>query len=140
MTASTLSRIDYQDAFFVHVASPQARTAEQWMRVILEEAPSAVRLQLLSGWKSLGLKAVPDDSEGSILGWQIKDSTADFVLLGRESRIGMPGELLLRRTEHGLSFASFVRFGNPFVRLLWAAVKDTHVRTVTSLLEHASRR
>lgn len=140
MTVSTLSRIDYEDTFFVDVASPQARTAEQWMRVILEDAPAAVRRQLLSGWKSLGLRAVPHSSERSILGWQIRDSTADFVLLGRKSRIGMPGELLLRRTEHGLLFATFVQFGNPIVRLLWAAVKPTHVRTVTSLLEDASRR
>ncbi|MFV1471813.1 hypothetical protein ABQE57_20335 [Mycolicibacterium elephantis] len=136
-TVSKLSRIDYADAFLVDVASPHARSAEQWMRVILEDAPAVVRARLLSGWKSLGLR---DAAEPSLLGWQIADSAPDYVLLGRNSWIGMPGELLLRRTERGLLFATFVRFGNPIVRMLWAAVKPTHVQTVAALLEDAVRR
>lgn len=134
---STLPRVDYGDAFLVDVASPLARSAEQWMRVILEDAPAVVRERLLAGWKSLGLKA---DSDGPVLGWQIRDSAPDYVLLGRDSWIGMPGELLLRRTEHGLLFATFLRFGNPIVRMMWAAARPTHVQTVASLLEDARRR
>lgn len=139
-TVSTLPRIDYEDAFLVDVASPGGRSAEQWLRVILEDAPAAVRQRLLSGWKSIGLKSGPAGPDGSVLGWQIRARTDDFVLVGRNSRIGMPGELLLRRTEHGLLFATFVRFTHPIARLLWAAVKPTHVRTVAALLEDASRR
>ncbi|MGE2692996.1 hypothetical protein [Mycolicibacterium pulveris] len=137
---STLPRIDYEDAFLVDVASPEARSAEQWLRVILEEAPQPVRLRLLSGWRSIGLKSASTSSDESVLGWQIRAGTADFVLVGRNSWIGMPGELLLRRTEHGLLFATFVRFAHPIARMLWAAVQPTHVRTVASLLEDAGRR
>ena len=78
-------------------------------------------------------------SDRSVLGWPIRASDPDFVLLGAESRVGMPGELLLRREDDGLLFATFVRHDNPLVRALWARVVPGHVRTVRTLLERASR-
>lgn len=53
---STLSRIDYEDAFLVDTGSDRERTAEQWARAILEDAPIIVRRALLSGWSALGLR------------------------------------------------------------------------------------
>jgi hypothetical protein len=137
--ASTLGRIDYEDAFVVDVAAPHVMSAEQWMRTILEGAPTAVRLQLLSGWAALGFKVSLTRPDPSVLGWSIRASDPDFVLLGAESRVGMPGELLLRREHDGLLFATFVRHGNPLVRALWARVVAGHVRTVRALLERAIR-
>ncbi len=136
---STLGRIDYEDAFVVPLRAPTVLSAEQWMRRILEGAPMAVRLQLLSGWAALGLKVSLTGSERSVLGWPIRASDPDFVLLGAESRVGMPGELLLRRGDGGLLFATFVRHDNPLVRALWARVVPGHVRTVRTLLERARR-
>jgi hypothetical protein len=43
---STLSRIDYADAFLVDVGATQERTAEQWARAVLEGAPASVRRTL----------------------------------------------------------------------------------------------
>lgn len=63
-----------------------------------------------------------------------------FILLGANSRIGMPGELLLRIEQHGLLFATFVRHDNAGARALWATIETVRVRTVSSLLEQASRR
>jgi hypothetical protein len=139
-TSSTLGRIDYEDAFVVDIGPPRSRPAEQWMRAILEDAPASVRLRLLSGWSAIGLKVSLAASERSVLGWQIRASDADFVLLGADSRVGMPAELLLRREEHGLLFATFVRHDNAIARALWASIEATHVRTVRSVLELADRR
>jgi hypothetical protein len=139
-SSSTLTRIDYADAFAVDVVAPRGRRAEEWMRVILEDAPASVRLRLLSGWSAIGLKVSLPGSGRSVLGWQIRASDSDFVLLGAESRIGMPGELLLQRHETGLLFATFVQHDNAIARALWASVEATHVRTVRSILELASRR
>jgi hypothetical protein len=53
---STLGRVDYEDAFVVDVETPRALSAEQWIRRVLEEAPTTLRLQLLSGWCGLGAR------------------------------------------------------------------------------------
>jgi len=127
---STLDRVDYADAFRVELEDVRSRTAEEWARAVLEDAPLAVRGQLLSGWSSLGLKV----GRGSVLGWHVRSSTPDVLLLGAGSRIGMPGELLFKRERHGLLFATFVRQGNPVARALWGRVERVHVATVRGLL------
>jgi Protein of unknown function (DUF2867) len=132
---STLRRIDYADAFLLDTSAD--RTPEQWARTILEDAPAAMRGSLLSGWTSIGLKI--NASGTDILGWQLRRSTPDHVLLGADSRIGMPGELLCKREERGVLFATFVRQDNPAARAVWAGVEPVHVRIVRRILEHAGR-
>lgn len=134
---STLAHIDYSDAFLVESGWAQDWSAEQWARAVLEEAPAAIRMKLLLGWSTIGLKPA---ARGSLLGWEIRVNTPDFVLLGRDSLIGMPGELLFKREPKGLLFATFVHHGNPGARRVWAAVEPTHVRVVRHLLEQARRR
>jgi hypothetical protein len=137
---SELSRIDYADAFLVDVGSAEDRTAEQWARVVLEDAPVAVRHALLSGWSAIGLKIALGQSEGFVLGWKVRRSTPDFVLLAADSRIGMPGELLLKREPHALLFATFVQHDGPVARTVWAGVEPVHGPIVRKVLEDASRR
>ena len=127
---STLDRVDYADAFRVELEDVRSRTAEEWARAVLEDAPLATRGQLLSGWSSLGLKV----GRGSVLGWHVRSSTPDVLLLGAGSWIGMPGELLFKRERRGLLFATFVRHGNPAARALWGRVERVHVATVRRLL------
>jgi len=133
-----LGRIDYADAFTVDVDDPRQRTAEQWMRAMLEQAPWSMRLRLVAAWSALGLKlGLPGPNR--ILGWEVRCSEPDFVLLGADSRIGMPGQLLLRR-EHGrLLFATLVRHDNALVRTLWQSVVASHVDTVAVLLTRLAR-
>ena len=137
---STLARVDYADAFVVETVPAADRTPEQWARAILEDAPLAVRQSLRTGWSALGLKVAGGQREGSVLGWEVRQSTPDFVLLGRDSRIGMPGELLFKREGDALLFSTFVQKGNPVTRALWAGVEPKHVRIVRRLLEDACRR
>ncbi|MGI8450511.1 MAG: DUF2867 domain-containing protein [Streptosporangiaceae bacterium] len=134
---STLSRIDYEDAFFVR--SGPDRTGEQWARVVLEGAPQRVRARLLRGWCLLGLRLGSPSSRRRVLGWQIRRSTPDFVLLAAGSRIGMPAELLFKCEPDGLLFATFVQQRNSLARAIWARVVPVHQRTVRSLLTHAAR-
>jgi hypothetical protein len=135
---STLSRIDYQDAFFVRSAPGLDRTGEQWARLVLEGAPHRVRARLLRGWCLLGLRLGSPESRRRILGWQIRRSSPDFVLLAAGSRIGLPAELLFQREQDGLLFATFVQQRNSLVRAIWARVVPVHQRTVQSLLVHAA--
>lgn len=138
LALSTLARIDYYDAFLADVGPVRGRTAEQFAREILEGAPLALRTRLLSGWSAIGLRIGPSD--GSVLGWKIRRATTDLVLLGADSRIGMPGELLFMRHQCGVLFATFVHKSNFVARAVWATVEPAHVRTVRHLLTEASER
>jgi hypothetical protein len=133
---STLPGIDYADAFLVDTSAHPERTAERWAKAVLEEASAPMRAKLLSGWTALGLKAA--ESGPSILDWEVRSSAPDTLLLGRASRIGMPGELLFALRPEGLLFATFVHHSTPATRAVWAAVERTHVRTVLELLERAA--
>lgn len=137
---STLARIDYADAFLADVGPTRRRTAEAWARAVLEDAPPAIRRTLASGWSALGLKVGLGSPADTVLGWPIRRSTPDIVLLGAGSRIGMPGELLFARRGDDLLFATFVEQDNPAARALWAGVERVHIPTVRHLLESAVRR
>jgi uncharacterized protein DUF2867 len=137
---STLPRVDYADAFLVRIGSTQDRSAERWARAILEEAPASMRTRLLSGWKALGLEVGHGAGAGSgtVLGWPVARSTPDAVLLSAESRIGMPGQLLVTIRPEGLLFATFLQHRTVGTRPVWAAVERTHVQVVRNLLERAA--
>jgi hypothetical protein len=137
---STLSHVDYADTFLVEVGTPKEWSAEQWARAVLNDAPIRVRANLLLGWSAIGLKPAIGRSGQSILGWKIRVSTPEFVLLGRDSLIGMPGELLFKCERHALTFATFVQHNSWIARAVWAAIEPVHIRVVSKVLEQASRR
>jgi hypothetical protein len=100
----------------------------------------AVKAKLMLGWSAIGLIPAMNRSTGSVLGWEIRARTPEFVLLGRTSLIGMPGELLFKRESGSLLFATFVQHDNPIARAVWAATEPQHVPIVHDLLEQAGRR
>jgi hypothetical protein len=135
---STLSRIDYQDAFAV-IADVQ-RTPQQWVRAVLQDAPPSVRRRLWLGWTALGLRLGPPWSQGRVLGWKVRHSDQNFILLTADSWLGLHGELLFRSEPHGLLFATFLQHTNPAARAVWAAITPRHQHVVQSLLTHAASR
>ena len=137
---STLSRADYEDAFLLETGAGQDRTAEQWARAALEDAPNNVRRALSWVWFALGLKLGSTRSERLVLGWEVRRSGPDFVLLAAGSRLGLPAEVLLLRRRHTLLCATFVQEQNLVARALWAGGAPLHRRAVPQLLEQASRR
>ena len=135
---STLGRVDYEDAFLVEVGADRDRTPEQWARSILEDAPMALRATLLSGWSSLGLRLGSPLSDRHVLGWEVRRSTRDHVLLGARSRLGMPAELLVKRHRGKLLFSTFVQQENPAARALWAGIEPVHGPVVRHVLARAA--
>ncbi len=137
---STLPHVDYEDAFLVEIGSAQDRTAEQWARAILEEAPLIMRSALRWAWSALGLQLGSTGSDRFVLGWEVRRSTPDFVLLGAGSRLGLSAELLLKRQRQTLLFDTFVQKKNHIARAVWAGVELGHRPVVRYVLEQASRR
>jgi hypothetical protein len=135
---STLSRVDYEDAFLVDVGPHADRTAEQWARAVIEDAPAATRHGLSRGWFALGLRLGSTRSDRFVLGWEVRSSTPDTALLGASGRLGLSGELLFERQRNSLLFATFLQLDNPIARAVWAGIAAGHRRTVQHLLEQAS--
>ena len=137
---STLSHVDYEDAFLVETGPAQDRTGEQWARAILEDAPSVMRPALLWGWFALGLQLGPTRSDRFVLGWEVRRSSPDFALLCADSRLGLPAELLLERQQKRILFATLVQQENHITRAVWAGVAPGHRQVVRYVLEQASCR
>ena len=133
----TLRHVDYEDAFAVELGSAHVRTAEQWARAILEDAPPAMRNGLRRGWLALGLKLDATPSERSVLGWEVRRSTPDYVLLGADSRIGMPAELLVTRQKRAVRIATFLEHQSSAARAMWATFERAHRRIVPRVLVQA---
>jgi hypothetical protein len=138
---STLSHIDYADAYTVALEGAHDRSAEQWARAIFDDMPIVQRLQCWSVWTMvLGLRLALPTSSRHILGWELRANTADHMLLGARSAIGMPAELLVKRCERSLLFDTFVQKSNPLARAVWAGIQPTHERVLPRLLTQFRRR
>ena len=135
---STLSQIDYADAFLVEIGSAEDRTAQQWARAILEDAPIITRSALRWVWFTLGLQLGSTLPDRSVLGWRVRRSTPDFVLLAARSPVGLSAEVLLERQQQTLLFATFVQHENPIARAVWAGIEPVHRPAVRYLLERVS--
>ncbi len=135
---STLSHVDYEDAFLVETGPAQDRTGEQWARAILEDAPMSTRNALSRGWSALGLRLGSTQSDRFVLGWEVRRSTPDVALLGANGRLGLSAELLFERQQHTLLFATFVQLENRIARALWAGIAPRHRQVVRDLLEQAN--
>ncbi|UNO40007.1 hypothetical protein [Streptomyces sp. MST-110588] len=141
---STLARIDYENALAVDLGAAQgarARTAEQWARAVLEGAPADTQRALTRGWTALGLRLGPSArSEGRVLGWPVRHSTADTVLLGAGPTLGLHGELLFQRRKHTVLLATFIQLDDDGARTLWTGAESRHPLVQQQLLEQAVAR
>ena len=133
-------RIDYEDAFRAETPSAQDLTGEQWARVALEDAPAKVRRGLQSGWAALGLQRGSTEDERLVFGWEVRRSTPDLALLGAKSRLGLVGEVLVRRERRALLIATFIQLDTPAARLAWAGIAPGHRQVVPYILEQAVAR
>ena len=133
----TLARVDYADAFRARACPAADRTAEQWARAMLEGAPQRTRTALSRGWSALGLRLDCAPPDRSVLGWEIRHSTPDLVLLGARGRLGLSGELLFERRPDGLLYATFVQLDHRIARAVWARTQARHRQVVRDLSERA---
>jgi hypothetical protein len=137
---STLARVDYEDAWLIPTGLAGRRSAEAWMRGLLDGAPESTRRSLRRAWLLLGFRLGPAADEQFIVGWEVRRAEANSVLVGSSSRIGMPAELVLERRDNALLMGTLVQHGNPLARAVWALVTPGHQRVVLHVLKRAKRR
>jgi hypothetical protein len=140
-TFSTLSHIDYEDAFLLGIGFTQDRTAEQWARAVLEDAPIIARRALPRLLSAIGLQLGPTQSGRFVLGWEVRRATPDYVLLAaRSSRIGLSAELLFKRQQQTLLYVTFVQQEKAIARVVWAGLAPAHRQVVRYLAADFVRR
>jgi hypothetical protein len=130
-------RADYEDCFVVDAGPDRDRTAEEWARAMLEGAPLEVRRGLRRGWRLLGLRLGSPRAGDRVLGWEIRRSEPDVVVLAGESLLGFRAELLCLRRGESLVFATFVEQRTLLSRLVWSWLAPIHQKVVQSLLTRA---
>jgi hypothetical protein len=136
---TTLSRVDYDDAFVLETARAADRTGEEWARTILEDAPEATRSMLRRGWFALGVRLGPTDDDSLVLGWAVRRSSRDHAILAARSLIGMEAEVLFKRERNGVLAATMMKLNNPIARAFWAGFSFQHRRVLRHLLRQAGR-
>jgi hypothetical protein len=137
---TTLEHVDYTDAFRLETGLAQTRTAEEWARAALEDAPKATRATLRRGWFVLGVRLGSAEDHRLVLGWAVRWRSPDNVLLAARSLIGMEAEVLVRRERSAVMVATFMHLRNPVARTVWAAFAPQHRRVLRHLLKEVARR
>ena len=137
LACSTLTRVDHVDAH--QLRTSHAHSPAEWAREILEGPPAVTRLRLRLGWTMLGIRLRPAGPD-VIAGWSVTHRDAEYVRLQAMSPMGLSGQLITRVAGGEVTFATFVRLGNPVARRVWAKVLPTHLAVVCSLVDGAASR
>jgi hypothetical protein len=137
---STLRRVDYTDGCRMKTGHAREITAEEWARALLEQAPEATRRGLRRGWHALGVRLGPADDPSLVLGWEVRRSSEDCVVLGVRSWIGTDAEVLCLREPDALVVGTLVQLRNPVARAVWACIESHHRKVVRHLVRSAGER
>ena len=128
----------YTDTFEVDAQAVRDRSAEAWMRAVLEGAPRPLRWFIVAGWRMvLGFRLGPPQSLSHILGWPIVTTSPELVVLEQHSAL-MTARLVLRVTEQEVTWTTYVHYEHAAARAVWAIVGLLHRRIVPYSLRHAA--
>jgi hypothetical protein len=136
------TRYDYADAFELRSPEPDPRTAEQFARDALENAPGPVRgIVRLVHRHVLRFTLAPSSSPQHILGWTILASEPDLIQLQAVSPLLGRGVLVGRRVEPTrMVLTTYIFYTRPAAgRAVWAVVGPLHRAVAPYLLKRAAR-
>jgi hypothetical protein len=131
---------DYADAFEIRSDEPDPRTAEQFARAALEQAPRAVRWTVLTAWRGLlRFRLGPTSSPNHVLGMQIMAARPEAIHLQAESWL-IRGAVVGRKVDpRHVVVSTYVFYTSPVAaRIVWTAVGPLHRRVARYLMEHAA--
>jgi hypothetical protein len=131
----------YADAFAIRLPEPDMRSAEEFTRCALEEAPWLVRQTVSIAHRYvLRLRLGPRSSPDHVFGWKICTSEPDVVHLEAVSPLLGRGAIVARRPDPTRAVVTtYVFFARPSVgRAVWAVTGPVHRRVVAYLLERVA--
>ncbi len=132
-------RIDYQSAFSVNTDPADRRSAEQWARAMYESPPTAERLIVWYGWKTLTARLGPYPSTDHILGYRIQANERAYIRFSVEWVLGLACDLVLHLGPEAAVLATFVELKRPAAKIVWPMAVPVHERIVPRWLSRAAR-
>jgi len=130
-----LDRVDYDEAFTFETEAVQP--PEEWARLILEGAPLSKRLLMIGAWTALGIRLAFPGSTGHVLGWRIRHSDADAVVLGVHAAVGLTARVVIQVEQQRVTHSMLVRYDRALGRRVWSRMAPGHHRFVRALLNRA---
>jgi hypothetical protein len=134
-------RYDYADAFEIRLPEPDPRSAEQFVRCALKQAPWSVRWMVpIVHRYVLRLRLGPPSSPDHLFGWKILTRQPDVIHLQAVSPLLGRGVLVLRRVDPTCaSITTYLFYARPTpAHVVWAIVGPLHRRIAPYLLENAA--
>lgn len=129
---------DRVSAFAIPVPGADARSPEQWVRCMFEDAPRGVRWFVTSGWRLvLRLRLGPRSSPDHVAGWEIVTTAPDAIVLEARSPL-LTARKVVRLEGTRIVVTTVVHPERRAGRVVWAVVAPVHHRTEPYLLERAA--
>ena len=133
----TLADADYIDLFTVTTPMATDRSAEEWARAILEQAPLS-RQNARAFYQLMGLRLGPEHSPDHVQGWKIAARGANWIRVETASWY-MTAQAVCLVEEDRVSISLSVRYDQPVAALVWRRVSGRHQRAVPVMLRQAVR-
>jgi hypothetical protein len=134
-------RYDYADAFEIRVAEADERSAEQFARCALEQAPWPVRWTIWMVHRHvLRLRLGPRPSPVHVFGWKILTAQPEVIHLEAMSPLLGRGAIVARRPDPTRAvITTYIFFRRPAAAsAIWKVVGPLHRWAACFLLEHAA--
>jgi hypothetical protein len=136
---TTLADPDYVDLFTVTTTMATHRSAEQWARAVLEQAPLSRRNARVL-WRLMGLRLGPRDSPDHVQGWKIAARGDNWIRVETASwYVTAQAVCLVEETQVSISLSLRYDRPRPVGALVWARVSGPHQRAVPVMLRQAVR-
>lgn len=134
---TTLAEPDYVDLFTVATPMATDRSAEEWARAVLEQAPVSRRNARVL-WRLMGLRLGRPHTPDHVQGWKIaargdnwlRVETSSWYLTAQAVCLVEPGQV---------SISLSLCYDRPVGALVWALVSGPHQRGVPVMLRQAVR-
>jgi hypothetical protein len=140
LAGDSLADPSYTCAFKILKELNDTRTAEEWLRAMLEEAGSALRAFLITGWiGALRLRLGPRPSTDHILGWKILSATPTKITIGVEGPM-LSAHQVVHCRDSEVVHATIVHFDRSAAKVVWSVAAPIHVRTIPHLMKQARAR
>jgi hypothetical protein len=140
LTSDNLDEPNFTCAFEIDKEPSDTRTAEEWMRAMLEGAGFALRSFILSGWAgALRLRLGPRPSTAYILGWKILSTMAMKVTIGVEGSM-LSAHQVVQCQDSKVVHVTIIHFNRSTAKAVWAIAAPIHVRTIPHLMTQARAR
>lgn len=137
--ATDLERVDYADAYRV-APTPGGHSAERWLQVMFNDAPSPLVGAARMAWRVLGAELAPDPSPGHVFGCLLEVENHHSARMVVTWSIGLRARITAQADPCETIIATFVQLDTPTARRTWRVCAVIHRTLMAASLSVAGWR